>query len=281
MTILEVRSLSKSFGRGRQRFTAFDDVSFTVEEGTITGLVGESGCGKTTIIRCIMGLESYDSGEILFDGRSLDKTGFSHRRELSKDIQLVFQDPTASLNPRMLVEELICEGMVVHGLHGSAGQRRDEAARLLEMVGLAARDLSRYPGSFSGGQRQRIAIARALAVKPRLLVCDEPVSALDVSVQAQVLGLLVDMQRDLNLSMLFVAHNLAVVKQVCSSVHVLNAGRIVESGDADTILEHPQDAYTQSLLEAVPVPDPGVAQARLAVRLWERSARRAETEAVL
>ncbi|MDP5227633.1 MULTISPECIES: ABC transporter ATP-binding protein [Arthrobacter] len=277
-SILEVRSLSKSFGRGRRRSQALDDVSFTVEPGTITGLVGESGSGKTTIIRCIMGLESADSGEILFEGESLAKSGFNHRRRLAKDVQLVFQDPTASLNPRMRVEDIICEGMIVHELYGDAARRREEAGRLLEMVGLAERDLPRYPASFSGGQRQRIAIARALAVQPKLLVCDEPVSALDVSVQAQVLGLLVDMQRDLNLSLLFVAHNLAVVKQVCSVVHVLNRGRIVESGDAGTVLSQPADPYTQSLLEAVPVPDPEVAKERLAVRLAARAARRAAAE---
>ncbi|WP_427008611.1 ABC transporter ATP-binding protein [Pseudarthrobacter sp. H2] len=275
MTILDVRSISKSFGRGKRRSLALDDVSFTVEQGTITGLVGESGSGKTTIIRCIMGLDSPDSGEILFDGQSQVKSGFNDRRRLAKDVQIVFQDPTASLNPRMTVEELICEGMLVHELYPDSGKRRAEATRLLEMVGLAERDLSRYPASFSGGQRQRIAIARALAVKPKLLVCDEPVSALDVSVQAQVLGLLVDMQRNLDLSLLFVAHNLAVVKQVCSVVHVLNAGRIVESGDADVVMSHPQDAYTRSLLEAVPIPDPRMAKARLAERLAARAARRA------
>lgn len=271
MTLLEVRDLRKYFGRGsKHELRALDGVDFVAEEGQITGLVGESGSGKSTIIRCIMGLERIDSGDIVFAGRSIAKAGRTERRRLAKDIQLVFQDPTASLNPRMTVGELIAEGMVVHGLHGTAAGRRDEVVRLLEMVGLGERDVPRHPRSFSGGQRQRIAIARALAVQPRLLVCDEPVSALDVSVQAQVLGLLIDMQRELNLSLLFVAHNLAVVRQVCATVNVLHHGRIVESGDADTVLTEPRDEYTRSLIEAVPIPDPAVARERLQHRRARR-----------
>lgn len=270
--MLELRDVHKYFGRGTKReLRALDGVTFSAEEGKITGLVGESGSGKSTIIRCIMGLDRVDSGEILFDGVPIQNERRSKRRARSKDIQLVFQDPTSSLNPRMTVGNLIAEGMVVHGL-GTSETRKSRVGQLLERVGLSASDVERYPRSFSGGQRQRIAIARALAVEPRLLVCDEPVSSLDVSVQAQVLGLLLDMQRDLNLSLLFVAHNLAVVRQVCETVHVLNTGRIVESGLADEVLIEPQNEYTRSLIEAVPIPDPERARAQLLQRLAAKSA---------
>ncbi|MCF7552733.1 ATP-binding cassette domain-containing protein [Pseudonocardia sp. WMMC193] len=256
-TLLEMRAVDVTFRSfGRAPVTALDDVYLRVEEGTITGLVGESGSGKTTALRCCVGLQRPDDGEVVYDGVDVVRARGAERKRLRREIQLVHQDPTSSLDPRMTVQQIVSEGMAVHGLHPKG--RRDRVAELLESVGLDARDLDRYPRSFSGGQRQRIAIARALAVEPRLLVCDEPVSALDVSVQAQILNLLQDMQESLGLTILFVAHDLAVVRQICAQVTVLHNGRLVEEGPADAVLGAPREAYTRALLAAVPVPDPSV-----------------------
>jgi oligopeptide transport system ATP-binding protein len=262
MSVLEVEHLTKTFrSLGRPPVTVLRDVDLQVDRGQITGLVGESGSGKTTLIRCIMGLEVPDHGSIRYEGIDLVRIGRAERQRTRREIQLVFQDPTASLNPRMTVEQLVGEGIRVHKLRPSAASRHDRIVELLRLVGLSERDLHRYSRSFSGGQRQRIAIARAVAVEPKVLVCDEPVSSLDVSVQAQVLNLLQDMQEQLGLTILFVAHDLAVVRQICSKLAVIEGGRVVEAGDAAVVLSQPQHPYTRSLLAAVPIPDPTVARA--------------------
>ena len=263
MTLLEVSGVSKAFHAvGKPSVHALDDVSMSIAEGEIAGLVGESGSGKSTLVRCIVRLERPDRGTVMYDGVDVLKAQGSDLRRLRREVQMVFQDPYSSLNPRMTVEELVSEGMLVHGLERSASERKRQVTELLWLVGLDAGAMRRYPRSFSGGQRQRIAIARALAVRPRLLVCDEPVSALDVSVQAQVINLLLDMQARFGLTILFIAHNLAVVRQVCRSVAVIHAGRIVEQGETARIFTHPEHPYTQSLLDAVPIPEPPASEAQ-------------------
>lgn len=270
--ILEVRGLSKTFSSlGRPQVRAVDDVDLDVPDGGTLGLVGESGSGKSTILRCIMRLESPDVGSIRFRGSEILGARGRDLKAYRRQVQMVFQDPAGSLNPRMTVEQLIVEGMVVHGLGGTNAQRRDRTAALLDMVGMPTDAMSRYPGSFSGGQLQRIAIARALAVEPSLLVCDEPVSALDVSVQAQVLNLLADMQTKLGLSILFISHDLAVVKYLCPSIAVLQNGRIVETATRDEVFMSPTAPYTKALLAAIPNPDPHVARARDSARATKLS----------
>jgi ABC-type glutathione transport system ATPase component len=263
MTLLQIDDVSKTFrALGRRPVVALDCVAFGVEQGTITGLVGESGSGKTTLIRCLMGLHKPSSGSIRYDEIEVTAAKRAELRRLRREVQLVFQDPSSSLNPRMSVFELVAEGLVIHRLCASEAERRERVGELLHSVGLGTIDIERRPGSLSGGQRQRVAIARALAVGPRLLVCDEPVSSLDVSVQAQVLNLLQDMQEQLGLTILFVAHDLAVVRQVCSQVVVIKGGRIVEQGPADEVLTAPREMYTRALLRAVPIPDPARARRR-------------------
>jgi ABC-type oligopeptide transport system ATPase subunit len=250
--MIEVEGLVKSF-HGRP---VVKNVSFTLGRGEVLGLVGESGSGKSTVARCIARLIRPDSGRITLDGRDLLGASRKELRTLRRDLQMVFQDPYSSLNPRMTAGELVEEGMLVHGLERDARARRDRAAALLETVGLPASALDRYPRSFSGGQRQRIAIARALAVEPKVLICDEVVSSLDVSVQAQVLNLFRDLQDELGLSILFIAHDLAVVHYLCDRVAVLDQGALVEIGDREQIYRRPRHPYTRALLDAVPVPDP-------------------------
>ncbi|MBT8161799.1 MULTISPECIES: ABC transporter ATP-binding protein [Arthrobacter] len=270
MSLLELRDVCKTFHAfGREPVKALRDINLTVEEGTITGLVGESGSGKTTIIKSIMGLEKPTSGTITYDGINIPEAKGDELRRVRREVQFVFQDPTSSLNPRMTVEKLVGEGLLVHKLETDRSRRRARVADLLTMVGLSDRDLDRHPRSFSGGQRQRIAIARALAIGPKLLICDEPVSALDVSVQAQVLNLLQDMQEELGFTVLFIAHDLAVVRQICSRVAVIQSGQIVEEGPSETVLANPTHPYTQALLRAVPNPNPTVARQRAQERLAE------------
>ncbi|WP_295034628.1 ATP-binding cassette domain-containing protein [uncultured Microbacterium sp.] len=270
MSLLELRDVNKVFhALGREPVHALRDVDLTVEAGTITGLVGESGSGKTTIIKSIMGLEKPTSGTVTYDGINIPEAKGATLKRIRREVQFVFQDPTSSLNPRMTVEKLVGEGLLVHDLEPDRKRRRARVAELLMQVGLSDRDLDRYPRSFSGGQRQRIAIARALAVGPKLLICDEPVSALDVSVQAQVLNLLLDMQEDLGFTVLFIAHDLAVVRQICSQVAVIQLGQIVEEGPSETVLANPTHPYTRALLAAVPNPDPTVARRRARERLEE------------
>jgi len=234
---------------------AVDGVSLEVHEGETLGLVGESGSGKSTTGYCILQLLKPTEGSVRFMGKELTELGRSDLREMRREMQIVFQDPYSSLNPRQTVGNIVAEPLVVHGI----GTRRDRAARvreLLEIVGFNPDFTNRYPHEFSGGQRQRIGVARALALNPRLIVCDEPVSALDVSIQAQILNLLKDLQRDFGLAFLFVAHDLAVVRAMSDRIAVMNNGVLVETGPADEVYSHPQEDYTRALLAAVPVPDP-------------------------
>ena len=261
--LLQIRGLTKTYRSiGRQPVTSLDDVYFGVPEGQITGLVGESGSGKSTTIRCILGLERPDDGWIEYDGARLLSHGIGLGRAPHREIQVVFQDPTSSLNPRMTAADLIGEALVVHRLCATRQARQARVAELMRLVGLDPAAADRRPRSFSGGQRQRIAIARALAVEPRLLICDEAVSALDVSVQAQILNLLLDMRDTLGLTVLFVAHDLAIVRQIASDVVVLKGGRVVEEGPCDEVFAHPDHPYTRELLAAAPIPDPEAARAR-------------------
>ncbi|MEX1004350.1 MAG: ATP-binding cassette domain-containing protein [Acidimicrobiia bacterium] len=258
---LEVQNLSKSFKVGSETFgrspkvTAVDDVSFIIEPGTTMGLVGESGSGKTTVARMITRLVTPDAGQVLVDGEDALGGGLIGTRRFSRLIQIVFQDPTSSLNPRWKVGRLIGEGIRVHKLRPK-DRIRERVSELVDRCGLPANALERFPHEFSGGQRQRIAIARALAVEPRVLVLDEPVSALDVSVQAQILVLLQELQRDFDLTYLLIAHDLAVVERFCDHIAVMKTGQIVETGDPSEVHRNPRHPYTRALVEAHPVPDP-------------------------
>jgi oligopeptide transport system ATP-binding protein len=242
---------------------AVDGVSFTINRGETLGLVGESGCGKSTTARCVLRLIEPSSGEISFDGQDVRELGGNDLRAMRRNMQLVFQDPFASLNPRMTIGDILGEAFIIHKLAASAGERQERVASLLVKVGLKADHMRRYPHEFSGGQRQRIVIARALAVEPKFIVCDEPVSALDVSIQAQVINLLEDLQAELNLTYLFVAHDLSVVEHISDRVAVMYLGRIVELARASDLYRNPRHPYTQALLSAVPVPDPKAKRKRI------------------
>jgi oligopeptide transport system ATP-binding protein len=266
--ILRVNSLVKHFPvRGgvflRQvgAVRAVDDISFAVREGETLGLVGESGCGKSTTARLVLRLLDPTSGSIEFEGRDLMSVPKDDLRRMRRDLQIVFQDPYASLNPRMTVGNIIREPLVIHGM-GEAEEQKDRVKELLEVVGLNPEHVDRYPHEFSGGQRQRIGFARALATRPRLVVCDEPVSALDVSIQAQIINLLEDLQDEFKLTYLFIAHDLGVVRHISDRVAVMYLGKIVEIAPVERLYEHPHHPYTQSLLSAVPVPDPATQRAR-------------------
>lgn len=259
MALLEVKDLRVWFpvfgGLLRRRvgeIKAVDGVSFTVESGQTVGLVGESGSGKTTIGRALLKLEPATSGEVWFDGQSILPLRESRFRPLRREMQMIFQDPFGSLNPRMTCGEIVGEALEIHFSSMSRPDRRSRVAELLDQVGLNREAMSKHPHEFSGGQRQRIGIARALAVKPRFIVCDEPVSALDVSVQGQIVNLLMDLQAEFGISYLFIAHDLAVVEHISDFVLVMHHGKIVEAASADDIYGSPQHEYTKTLLAAVP-----------------------------
>jgi ABC-type oligopeptide transport system ATPase subunit len=244
---------------------AVDDVSFEVRQGQTLGLVGESGSGKSTTGYCVLELLKPTAGSVRFDGVELTTLGRGELRRMRREMQIVFQDPYASLNPRMTIGDIVSEPLVVHKI-GDRQRRRRTVEELLEVVGFNPDFVNRYPHEFSGGQRQRIGIARALALNPRLIVCDEPVSALDVSIQAQILNLLKDLQQAFGLAYLFIAHDLAVVREMSDYIAVMNKGKIVEQGPADEVYKNPKDEYTKALLAAVPVPDPHRMRERKAER---------------
>lgn len=255
-TLVEVKNLTKHFPAAhKQVVRAVDDVSFVIQRGETLGLVGESGCGKTTVGRCLLRLIEPSGGEIRFDGRNLTEINRTELRGLRRKMQIIFQDPYSSLDPRMKVGQIIAEPLIVHNV-GSKAEQREKVAELLRVVGLEPDYANRYPHQFSGGQRQRIGIARALALNPDFIVADEPVSALDVSVQAQVVNLLQDLQAQFGLTYLFISHGLAVVKHISSRVGVMYLGKLVELASADDIYEKPLHPYTQALLAAIPSPVP-------------------------
>ena len=256
--ILQAKNLVKTytqsagrFGLGSSQIKALDDVSIALTVGSTLAVVGESGSGKSTLARCLLQLHPFDSGEVLFEGVNLAKLDKNALREKRQHLQMVFQDPFASLNPRMKVGEIVGEGLLIHGL-GSASEQKDKTLQMLVKVGLQADDAQKYPHQFSGGQRQRIGIARALVLQPKVVVCDEPVSALDVSVQAQILLLLKELQAEMNLSYIFISHDLRVVRHIADEIVVMNAGKIVESGSIEAVYSTPQQPYTQQLLSAIP-----------------------------
>jgi ABC-type oligopeptide transport system ATPase subunit len=260
--LLEVQRLRKEFvtsggwsGGRRHVVRAVDGVDFSVEPGETFGLVGESGCGKSTVARCILNLVQPSAGNVRFRGRSLSDRSPAEMRVLRRDLQIVFQDPYSSLDPRMTVRASLLEPLEIHGI-GARREREDRIAGLLERVGLGASALRKFPHEFSGGQRQRIGIARALATSPQLIVADEPVSALDLSIRAQVINLLLDLQREMSLTYVFIAHDLALVRQICDRVAVMMRGRIVELAPAAQLFGSPLHPYTRRLLAAIPVPDP-------------------------
>jgi oligopeptide transport system ATP-binding protein len=273
MSMLAVTDLHKHFPvkkgllieRTVDHVKAVDGVSFEIDEGETLGLVGESGSGKSTTGYCVLQLLKPTSGSITFLGKELTELGREDLRRMRREMQIVFQDPYSSLDPRMTVGDIVGEPLVVHGI-GTRRARTTRVRELLDVVGFNPEFTNRYPHEFSGGQRQRIGIARALALSPKLIVCDEPVSALDVSIQAQILNLLKDLQQEFGLTYLFVAHDLAVVRAMSDRIAVMNRGKLVELGPAEEVYSQPKDAYTQALLSAVPVPDPRAMKQRKAER---------------
>ncbi len=259
--LLEAIHLKKYFPVNKKRLRAVDDVSFCVRRGETLGIVGESGCGKTTCGKTCMGMLHVTGGQVLFDGQDVHRMNRREHYEFTKKVQMIFQDPYSSLDPKMKVYDIVAEGIRLHKI---AADRADEAKRvraLLAAVGLNGEQGNRYIHEFSGGQRQRIGIARALAVDPELLVCDEPISALDVSIQAQIVNLLKEIQEDRSLAMLFIAHDLPMVRYIADRIAVMYLGKIVELADAEELCEYPAHPYTRALLSAIPVPEPGRAKA--------------------
>ncbi|WP_321971106.1 dipeptide ABC transporter ATP-binding protein [Paratractidigestivibacter sp.] len=269
--LLSVQHLCKEFpvesGVFGKRFSkksvhAVNDVSFDIYPGETFGLVGESGCGKSTTGRCIMRLTKPTSGTVLFDGKDVAKMNKKELKEMRRNMQFIFQDPYASLNPRMTIGEIVSEPLIIHGIMKDAAEREKYVRELLDMVGLNPEHINRYPHEFSGGQRQRVGIARTFALKPKLIICDEPVSALDVSIQAQVLNLLNDLQKETGTAYLFIAHDLSVVQHISDNIGVMYLGHMMEYADWQKLYDEPHHPYTQSLLSAVPVPDPDIQASR-------------------
>ena len=272
--LVEVKHLQQYFpaggmGKNKQYVQAVDDVSFAIRKGETLGLVGESGCGKTTTGRTLLRLYEPTDGTILYDGKVL----FDKKEKIAVDMlpyrrrmQIVFQDPYASLDPRMTIGDIVGEGIDIHHLCANAKERHDKIISLLERVGLNSEHANRYPHEFSGGQRQRVGIARALAVDPEFIVCDEPVSALDVSIQAQVVNMFEDLQQEMGLTYLFIAHDLSVVKHISNRIGVMYLGNLVEYGETDDIFAHPLHPYTKALFSAIPIPDPTVKRERVVLQ---------------
>lgn len=271
-TLLEVKNLQKFFPIKKGLFSktigyvkAVDDVSFTIKRGQTLGLVGESGCGKTTVGRSILRLIEPTGGEVYFDGKNITAMSQDELKDMRKQMQIIFQDPYSSLNPRITVGGMLTEILKFHHIaEGAAAEKRVE--ELLEKVGLRKIHARRYPHEFSGGQRQRIGIARALSVEPKFIVCDEPVSALDVSIQSQILNLLIELQKEMNLTYLFISHDLSVVEHISDNVSIMYLGKIVESAGVQDVYEHPKHPYTQALLSAAPVPDPEQKSSRIILK---------------
>ena len=256
-TLLEVEGLKKYFQVGKgQTLKAVDDISFQIKKGQTLGLVGESGCGKTTVGRTLLRIYEPEAGKILFDGKDISRVSKKEAKELTRRMQMVFQDPYASLNPFFTVGEIVEEGMKIHKMYHSETERMERVYELLEMVGLNKDHANRFPHEFSGGQRQRVGIARALALNPEFIVCDEPISALDVSIQAQVVNMLMKFQEEMDLTYLFIAHDLSMVRHIADQTAVMYLGTMVENGSTRDVYEHPVHPYTRGLLSAVPVADP-------------------------
>lgn len=264
--ILEVNHLKKYFKTNRGVLHAVDDVSFTIEKGKTLGIVGESGCGKSTTGRCVMRLIEPTSGEILFDGVDLMKLSKREMRSRRSDIQIIFQDPFSSLDPRCTVMQTIAEGVKVTGKYKTARQVEERVLELMHIAGLADRLINAYPHELDGGRRQRIGIARALAVEPKLIICDEPVSALDVSIQAQILNLLKDLQEKLGLTYIFITHDLAVVNHISDDIMVMYLGQTVEKAPAEELFANPVHPYTKALLSAIPIPKVGAKKERMLLK---------------
>lgn len=259
--------VTKGLFSPKQTVKAVDDVSFTLGEGETFGLVGESGCGKSTLGRTLVKIYPATEGKILYRGRDISKFNKAEEKEFRKEVQMIFQDPYASLNPRMTVGEIIKEPMEIHGILGNGKEREERAAELLKTVGLKPDHIRRYPHEFSGGQRQRISIARTLALNPKFIICDEPISALDVSIQAQIINLLKEIQNRMGISYLFVAHDLSMVNYISDRIGVMYLGHLVEVGEANALYNNPLHPYTKALLSAIPIPDPDVAKERQRIKL--------------
>ena len=276
--LLEIKNLKQYFNEGkRNEVRAIEDISFDIYKGETLGLVGESGCGKSTTGKAIIKLNDITSGEILYEGQDIQK--ISKRKDLlkfNKKIQMIFQDPYASLNPRLKVMDIVAEGIDIHKLASSKKDRKRRVYDLLETVGLSKEHANRYPHEFSGGQRQRIGIARALAVEPEFIIADEPISALDVSIQAQVVNLMLKLQKERGITFLFIAHDLSMVKYISDRIAVMHFGKIVELGSADEIYYHPLHDYTKSLLSAIPQPDPDSERTRKRVAYQEDESKNSE-----
>lgn len=266
--ILEVKNLKKYFKVGKKDILkAVDDVSFTIKEGETLGLVGESGCGKTTCGRTVVGMYSATEGEVLYKGKNVHQLKGKEKKAFNKEVQIIFQDPYASLDPRMTVSEIIGEGIEIHNLAKNKKEKEEKIAHLLELVGLNKEHANRFIHEFSGGQRQRIGIARALAVEPKFIMCDEPISALDVSIQAQIANLLITFQKEMKFTYLFIAHDLAMVKHISDRVAVMYLGAIVELAESEALYSNPKHPYTEALMSAIPIPDPKIEDSRERIML--------------